>query len=131
MKKVFVLISALAAAAALTVGVGLAIGSGGPINTAVEGCGVLDANGNVFLTNGTLSVYASGKVTLHCIGQGAGNGSVVTWNNANTGLSCGLYQYGSTNDWNDRVSKSGESQLWCYGSTEPRGQSSSSGGVGG
>jgi hypothetical protein len=127
MKKAFVLLTALVAAAALTVGLGPAFGSGTPIVTQVP-CNVFDANGNLFSTTGTLTAYASGKVTLHCIGQGAGNGSVVVF----SGFLCGLGQYGTSSDPNnnDRISKSGESQLWCYGTSNAEAPASSSGGAG-
>jgi hypothetical protein len=119
MKKLGLLAALIATAAVVSsVAVGGALGTGPPVVTQVD-CTVLDANGGGIATTGTLTAYSNGKVTLHCIGQGAGNGSVVTWNNGNTGASCGIGQYGSTTDWNDRVSKSGESQLWCYGSTGP------------
>jgi len=91
------------------------------------GCTVLDAFGGGVSTTGIVTVYASGKVTLHCIGFGAGNGTVVNWNFGNTGDVCNVDVYGSTTNWNDRVSKSGESQLWCYTTT---GGSPSSGGSG-
>ena len=93
-------------------------------------CAVLDANGSAFITNQSSdTLYQSGKEQEHCVGTGAGNGTVVVWTFANTGLACGLNISATlTDNWFDRVSKSGESQLTCYsdGFTAP----SSAAGVG-
>jgi hypothetical protein len=80
-------------------------------------CGVYDAYGNIVITYQSSDTwFASGKEQLHCVGQGAGNGTVVYYN----GFACGLIHSFSTDPNNvDRVSKSGESQLTCYGYAAP------------
>jgi len=76
---------------------------------------VLDANGGGFTTfQSSDTLFQSGKELEHCVGIGAGNGTVVVWDFGNTGLTCGLFLTAtSTTNWFDRVSKSGESQLTC------------------
>jgi hypothetical protein len=131
MKKVIVLTTALVAAAALAVGVGSAIGSGGPISEESGfACNFFDESGNVVgpTFQSTDTVYASGKEVLHCIGQSAtgGDGAVHLF----TGFGCNLLHSSSASALNsDRVSKTGESQLWCYGTVSPTG--SPSGGAAG
>jgi len=128
MTKRFLVLFVLAAGIASSVAIGSAVAGDPSIQAQYSvGCTVLDAFGNGVSTTGIVTVYASGKVTLHCVGQGAGNGSVVFWNFGNTGLSCNVDVYGSTTNWNDRVSKSGESQLWCFTSTGGAPSSGSSG----
>jgi hypothetical protein len=115
MKK-FAVLFALVAAISSSVAISSAT-AGDPNPISVEtgfACDFFDAFGNVvgptFQSNDT--VYASGKETLHCIGQGAASGSVVVY----TGFACNLLHSFSTDPLNsDRVSKTGESQLWCYG----------------
>ena len=115
MKKL-ALFASMAAIVAVSV-VGVASATGDPtVVASSEGfaCNVFDANGNIFITTHSSSkLLLNGKEILHCIGQGAGNGTVVT----QSGFACGLVFTGLSTDPNNssRVSKSGESQLWCYG----------------
>jgi hypothetical protein len=104
-----------AAAVAITVMVGGAAGSGGPI-AQEQGfaCNVFDASGNLFTTNiSGETLFSSGKDLLHCVGFGAGDGTIHYFNFGNTGLLCGTLFGGFTDNWSDKVSKSGESQLTC------------------
>jgi hypothetical protein len=116
MKK-FALLAVVAVAAVGAAMAGNALATGEPTIVAEASgftCGVFDANGNIFITTTSDSkLYANGKEVLHCIGQGTGNGTVVYF----SGFACGMVFTGiSTDPLNkDRVSKSGESQLWCYG----------------
>ena len=59
----------------------------------------------------------NGKEILHCKGQATGNGSVVNF----SGFLCGMVFTGLSSDPNNngRVSKSGQSQLWCYNRAAP------------
>jgi len=115
MKKL-ALVATLAAAIAGSVMISNALaGTPNPVAQATGfACSVFDANGNLFTTfQSSSTLYQSGKEQEHCVGIGAGNGSVVVFDAANTGLPCGLFFTGVTNTWSDRVSKSGESQLTC------------------
>ena len=77
-------------------------------------CGVLDGNGATFVTtNSTLTVYDSGKVVLKCNGDGAPAENLTFFTFANTGITCGMLQFGSTTDWVDKVGRGGNSQLTC------------------
>jgi len=116
MKKLALLLT-LAAAIAGSVMISSALaGTPNPVAQATGfACNVFDANGNLFTTDQSSdTLFQSGKELEHCVGIGAGNGSVVVFNNANTGLGCGLFLTATvTTNWFDRVSKSGESQLTC------------------
>jgi hypothetical protein len=115
MKKLALLASMLAIVGVSVVGVASATGEPTVVASSFEfDCGVFDANGNIFITNHSSSkLLLNGKEILHCIGQGAGNGTVVT----QTGFLCGMVFTGISDSPlnSSRVSKSGESQLWCYG----------------
>ena len=119
MKKLGLLASMLAIVA--VVGVGVASATGDPIvvdELTGFDCGVFDANGDIFITTHSSSkLLKNGKEILHCIGLGTGNGTVVT----QEGFACGMVFTGVSEDPNNRsrVSKSGESQLWCYNRAEP------------
>ena len=64
------------------------------------------ATAQVFITtNSTLTVYDSGKVVLKCNGDGAGSTSLTYFTFANTGITCGMLQFGSTTDWVDKVGR--------------------------
>jgi hypothetical protein len=79
------------------------------------GCNVIDRGGaTVFTTDSRLIHYASGKVTLRCIGQGTPGATIET----TTGFVCGLAQFGLTTDSSNRVGKNGEIQLSCTGFAE-------------
>jgi hypothetical protein len=80
-------------------------------------CGVLDGNGNVFITTDSeLIVYSNqqgSKAVVHCTGDGAPAPALTYFTFANTGLTCGMLQFGSTTDWVDKVGRNGNSQLTC------------------
>jgi hypothetical protein len=118
MKKLVVLLAAIAAVA--TVAIGTASGSGGPIDQQTGfACNVFDENGNLFTTfQSSDTWWGSGKEQLHCVGQSptGGNGTVVVF----SGFACNLLHSFSTDPRNfDKVSKTGESQLTCYGFAAP------------
>jgi hypothetical protein len=119
MKKLALLASMLAIVA--VVGGGVASATGDPVvvdEATGFACGVFDADGNIFLTeNSSSKLLQNGKEILHCIGTGTGNGTVVT----QEGFACGMVFTGISENPNNhsRVSKSGVSQLWCYGHTSP------------
>ena len=79
-------------------------------------CNVIDrGGGTVVTTDSRLIHYASGKVTLRCIGQGTPGSTIET----TTGFVCGLGQFGLTTDSSNRVGKNGEIQLSCTGFADP------------
>jgi len=135
MKRLALLVT-LAATLAGSVAISNALATGSPTPLDFQqgfDCAVLDANGSSFITNqSTFFWFASGRATLHCIGLGAGNGTVVNWNFGNTGTECsfGFDGVPPTTTWNDRVSKSGESQLWCDGFLAPTAPSGPTGSAG-
>ena len=111
---------ALLAAMALTacvVGVGVASAEGDPTVVASESgfaCGVFTADGGIIITTNSKSeLYLNGKEVLHCIGEGAGKGSPTYFN----GFLCGMVFTGISDSAlnTDKVSRLGQSQLWCYG----------------
>ncbi len=119
MKKLALVASMVAIVA--VVGVGVASATGDPVvveeSTGFE-CGVFDANGDIFITtHSSAKLLSNGKEILHCIGVGTGNGTVVT----QEGFACGMVFTGISEDPNNssKVSKSGRSQLWCYGHAAP------------
>ena len=96
-------------------------------------CNVFDGNGNLFVTtDSTLTLYASGKVVLKCNGNGAGAPSLTYFNYDNTGVTCGMLQYGSTTDWSNKVGYNGNSQLTCttFASADAASASGGSAGIG-
>ena len=125
----------VALATMLVVGVaavGAAFGASGPTVVA-EGfpCAVYDGNGVPFVTtNSVLTLYASGKVVLKCQGDGAGAPSLTHFNYGNTGVVCGMLQYGVTTDWSDKVGRNGNSQLTCTTFANSTDRLSSAGGAG-
>jgi hypothetical protein len=130
------LIVAMVASAALVGGVlagsVAASGDGGTIVASGFECSILDGNGNAFITtNSTLTVFGS-KSVLRCSGDGApytGPNPPIFWNFGNTGLTCGMLDFGSTENWSDKVGRLGNSQLVCIGPPTPP-TSPSSGGAG-
>jgi hypothetical protein len=117
MKKLVVAAVVVLAAAAIAAGVASGGGGGGTVVASGFACGVLDGNGNVFITtNSTLTVYSNqqgSKAKLRCEGDGAGAPSLTYFNYDNTGITCGMLQFGSTTDWVDKVGYNGNSQLTC------------------
>jgi hypothetical protein len=117
MKKIVVAAAAVLAAAAITAGVASGGGGGGTVVASGFACGVLDGNGNVFnTTNSTLTVYSNqlfSKAVLKCIGDGAGAPELTYFTFDNTGITCGMLQFGSTTNWVDKVGYNGNSQLTC------------------
>jgi transcription elongation factor len=81
------------------------------------GCGLFDGNGGfVFVTTGTHSVeITNGNAVTICKASDVPNstGSAVHWNNGNTGDTCGIAG-GSTSNWDETVSASGEAILRCH-----------------
>ena len=125
---------ALALAALLVVGaVATSVATAGGPTVVATGfaCNVYDGNGNLFSTNDSvLTAYDSGKVVLKCIGNGAGAPDQVIFNFANTGVTCGMLQYGSTTNWSNKVGYNGNSQLTCTTFVNADVASASGGGAG-
>lgn len=125
MKKLVAVILAVLATAAFTTA---ATASGPTVVASGFACGVLDGNGATFsTTNSVLTLYDSGKVVLKCNGNGAGAPSLTFFNFGNTGLSCGMLQFGSTLDWSNKVGYNGNSQLTCTTFVDDAARASSAG----
>jgi len=134
MKKLVIgLVTMLAVAAVFTVFAGAAAPSTPPkmVDSGFP-CGVLDGNGNIFVTNNSELWAGSSRAWLRCTGSGAAGPPPhpKTFNFGNTGLSCGMLQYGSTTDWTDTVDYFGKSRLTCYQSITASSAASSSAGIG-
>lgn len=113
MKKKLALAFATVLAVA-AVGTTVASASGPTVVASGFACNVFDGNGQLFSTNNSvLTVYDSGKVVLKCNGNGAGAPSLTFYNYDNTGVTCGMLQFGSTTDWSNKVGYNGNSQLTC------------------
>ena len=111
MKRLVALVLVVFAVAAVTT---TATASGPTVVAEGFSCGLLDGNGDVFFTTDSILIlYASGKAVLKCNGNGAPAPSLTFFNYANTGLTCGMLQFGSTTDWVDKVGAAGNSQLTC------------------
>jgi hypothetical protein len=80
-------------------------------------CGLLDGNGNVFVTTtGTIDVITiNGVENLRCRASGVpnGTGSAVHWDFDNTGFLCGVLSGGLTEEWKEDVSAAGNATLIC------------------
>jgi hypothetical protein len=133
MKKLALLAVLVAATAVGAVMVSSALASGPRASDSGFACGVFDENGGIFITTQSSETwYGSGKDALHCIGQSpsGGNGSYVSYN----GFACNLLFTGISTSPNnsDTVSKTGESQLWCYGfsTSAPSAASGAAGAIG-
>ncbi len=79
------------------------------------GCLVYDGDGNLVLASGDITVQNNGGITTFvCKAKGLDNstGRAVHWDATNTGKVCNTFS-GSTDDWNDTVSASGNVTLVC------------------
>ena len=96
MKKLALLVSMVAAVAA--VGVGVASATDPPRMVAEETgfvCGVFNADGSIALTTDSrATLLYNGKEILHCIGQATGTGTVVNFK----GFLCGMVFTGLSSD---------------------------------
>jgi hypothetical protein len=132
MKKLLVALAAVCAAGVLA-GTVSANPDAGTVVASGFGCGILDGNGNTFVTNNsTLTLYAN-KVVLRCSGDGApylGPNPPRIFTIADTGLTCGMLDFGSTENWTDKVGRNGNSQLVCTILLGQRDGAASGGGAG-
>ena len=116
MKKVLFALAAACAVTVTAVGGALASGGGGIVVDRGTACGILDGNGNVFVTNNSVTtVYSNqqgSKAVLQCEDNGAPAAHLTFFTNANTGLVCGTL-FGGTTNWVDKVGRNGNSQLTC------------------
>ncbi len=114
----------LAGAALLAVGFASGANAAAALVITDVACGVLDGNGNVFVTSDSHAVNANnanGNGKISCKAKGAANptGKAVRFygparNNANSGLPCNIPNLGSTGDWTNIVSASGRVTLTCH-----------------
>lgn len=134
MRKFIVAVVTSAALVGVLAGAVAASGDGGTVIRTGFECAILDGNGNSFITTDSkLTVYAS-KSVMRCVGDGApytGPNPPIIWTFANTGLTCNMAEFGSTENWTDKVGRLGNSQLTCIGPPTPvTGASSGGAGVG-
>ena len=129
MKKIIVGLAAVLAAGALAGGVG-ATADAGKVIASGFACNVLDGNGNGFITERSVLTLYQHRSVLQCQGFGAPAATLTYWNAENTGLSCGMLEFGSTTDWVDKVGTRGSSQLTCYGPNAPVTNAGGGAGVG-
>ena len=114
MKKLALLVAMVASVAAVSVGVASATVTRLWSASGRFACGVFTADGGIIVTtNSNSELYLNGKEVLHCIGQDAGTGSPTYFN----GFLCGMVFTGLSDSAlnKDKVSRLGQSQLWCYG----------------
>jgi hypothetical protein len=112
MKKLLVAVAAICTAGALAGGVA-ANPDAGEVVARGFACGILDRDGNTVITTNSVLTQYQNKAVLRCQGDVGGTGPAVYWNFDNTGLSCGMLQFGSTNNWTNKVGYNGLSQLVC------------------
>jgi hypothetical protein len=131
MKKLLVAIAAVSSVAAVMVGAVSASGDGGTIVARGFECAVLDNNGNpIITTNSTITLFQT-KAVLRCSSNDAGTGKPLQiFNFGNTGLLCNVGDFGTTEDWSDKVGYNGNSQLVCTVAVNGSTASASSGGAG-
>ncbi len=91
------------------------------VHIADFGCGVIDGDGNGFVTNDTKSTTTNarnGVVIMKCQARGVpnGTGTAVNYDYASTGLLCSVLSSNGafvTQDWHETVSASGNATLTC------------------
>ncbi len=107
---------------------------GGTLVASGFACGILDASGSVYITTKSELWSFQNRSVLRCQGNnGVGTApdpGPIYFNFGNTGLSCGMLQFGSTTTWSDKVGYNGDSQLTCYGPANPVAAASGGAGVG-
>ena len=132
MKKVVVVLVTLVAFAAVFAGSAASRGDGGELVAKGFSCGILDGNGSIFITSNSELWSYQNRSVLRCSGDGAAGPPPHPkyFNFGNTGLSCGMLQFGSTTNWTDKVGAAGNSQLTCYGPASPVAPASSGAGIG-
>ena len=120
MKKFVVAVATVFVVAAVVAGGVSASGDrGGTLVASGFSCGILDGNGNIYTTTNSELWSFQNRSVLRCQGNNgvgtAPNPGPIYFNFGNTGLSCGMLQFGSTTTWSDKVGYKGDSQLTCYG----------------
>ena len=134
MKKLVATLAATCVVAASVVGVAFANADAGRVVDSGFACNVFDGNGNLFTTtNSVLTVYSNqqgSKAVLRCEGDGAAAPFLQHYNFNRTGLLCGT-QFGSTDHWDNKVGRNGNSQLTCTVPLNGDDAVASSGGVAG
>jgi hypothetical protein len=129
MKKLIVAVATVFVAAVF-VSVAMANPCGGTVVARGFSCGILDGNGSGFITNNSVLTVFQNKAVLQCEGNGAPATSLRHFNYGNTGLSCGMLEFGSTLQWDDKVGRAGNSQLTCTQAIDSNPDSASSAGAG-
>ena len=128
MKKFVVAVATVFAVAAVVAGGVAASDSGPKLIDSGFACGILDGNGNVFITTNSSRWLSQNKVWIQCEGNGAPAKVLTYFNFGNTGLTCNIGGgYGGTRDWVDKVGRAGNSQLTCKLSIDDPAASSSGG----
>jgi hypothetical protein len=111
-RAVVLTVSALALVAGLSVPAGARAGA---VVIKDNGCGLFDGDGNIVWGTSPIHVSNSGGVEiLKCSVKNVANsqGRAVHYSFASTNMACGV-NGGSTEDWNEVVSASGNATLTC------------------
>lgn len=101
----------------LALGVSSLAFANGAVHISDFGCGMLDGQGSFVVTTDsrvTVTPPQAGVTVLKCSSRNLANnsGRAVQWNQGNTGYLCNT-QMGSTSDWSETVSASGQAVLTC------------------
>jgi hypothetical protein len=113
MKKLVVAVATVLCAGAVLAGGVSANPDAGTVVAEGFACAVLDADGNTVITTNSKLIEFQNKAVLRCSAEVPAPDAVVVWNFANTGLLCGMLQFGATENWSDKIGLGGLSQLVC------------------
>ncbi len=121
MKKLLVALAAVCAAGAVMAGGVSANPDAGTVIDEGFPCAVLDADGNTVITTDSKLILFQNKAVLRCSATVPRPDAVVIWNFANTGLLCNVGEFGSTENWSDKIGLGGLSQLVCTAAVDAAG----------
>ncbi len=121
MKKLLVALAAVCAAGAVMAGGVSANPDAGTVIDEGFACAVLDADGNTVITTSSKLILFQNKAILRCSAEVPAPDAVVVWNFANTGLTCNVGEFGSTENWSDKIGLGGLSQLVCTAAVDAAG----------
>ena len=120
MKKVSILLTFVTAISFMLISWKSASSIQSAVHIGLDFCYVLDGNQTLEEATGNVVITSSGNNNFKCKAKGLSNstGSAVIWNNANTGLLCGIDiglegTVTLTDDWKNTVSASGNVTLQC------------------
>ena len=127
MKKLVAALATVCVVAAAVAGSVLANPTSGKVVAEGFSCGLYDGNGSIFSTTNSVLTQYQNKAVLQCSADGAAAPSLIHFNYDNTGASCGMLDFGSTTQWDDKVGRNGNSQLTCTQNLDSANSASSAG----